>query len=281
MSQVAVNFNSRVLDAYPEALFAVQRAMLFGDTLFETIRVFDHKIPLLDRHWRRLSAGLQALSFHLPGEWDVSFFQREIAKVSPPNARVRLSVWRSPGGLYLPERHEPVFMISARALDAAFYEWPRRGISLGLSEKTRLPVDAFSNYKTLNSARYVAASLEAREKGWDDALLLNAYERISEATSSNVFWWEGDGLCTVPLAEGCVAGVQRAFLLETARAGGFAVQEKPATFATLKAAHEIFLTNAVRGLIPVSDLSGEAKNNAQTKLFFERSFSTAYAEILR
>lgn len=281
MSQGSVNFNSRVLDAFPEALLAVQRAMLFGDMLFETMRVFEHKIPLLDRHWRRLSAGLQALSFNLPGEWGISFFQREIAKISPPNARVRISVWRSPGGLYLPERHEPMFMITARALDTAFYEWPQRGISLGLSEKIRLPVDAFSNYKTLNSARYVAASLEAREKGWDDALLLNAYERICEATSSNVFWWEGDCLCTVPLVEGCVAGVQRAFLLETARGGGFAVQEKPATFATLKAADEIFLTNAIRGLIPVSEWSGDSKKNARTKSFFERTFSAAYAEILR
>ena len=273
---MAVNFNSQISDSLPADLALMQRAFFYADTLFETVRVFDRKIPLFDRHWNRLLAGLKALDFQLPDNWNATYFQTEILKICPSNARARLSVWRSPGGVYAPHDKTPQFLIMAQSLDSGTFEWREPGICIGVAESVRLPVDSFSNFKTLNAARYVAASIEAQRHGWDDALILNAYNRVCEATSSNVFWWSDSALCTVPLSEGCVAGIQRTWLLESARSAGLAIQEKPATFAALQNAGEIFLTNAIRGITPVRLFAGRELNISKTKRLFTDLFVPAY-----
>lgn len=277
---MAVNFNSQVFETLPNELAMAQRAIFYADALFETIRVSDGKMPLFDRHWNRLSSGLNALGFQLPENWNASYFQMEIMKICPPNARVRLSVWRSPGGLYAPGDHSPQFLITAQSLAASAYEWREPGIILGLAENVRLPVDAFSNFKTLNAARYVAAAIAAEKHGCDDALVRNTYERVCEATSSNVFWWESDTLCTIPLSEGCVAGVQRAWLLETARSAGLAIREKPVTFAALQNAGEIFLTNAIQGMTPVRIFNERAMKTSETKRLFTDLFLPAHLKMM-
>lgn len=266
---MAVNYNGQHFRELPEHLVPVSRAIFYGDMLFETIRVFDDRLPFLDRHWSRLEAGLRAMGFVLPAHWNAAFFERQIRTVATTNARVRLSVWRAPGGLYLPENNDPQFLISSLPLEQNQYAWPETGLVLGVSDRVRLPVDTLSNFKTLNAPRYIAAAHEARDCGWDDALLLNCAERVCEATSSNVFWWEGSTLCTVPLSEGCVAGVFRAELLEIVRSKGFVIQEIPVTFANLQAADEIFLTNAIRGIVPVRIFAGKTLANLKTKRLFD------------
>lgn len=109
-----INLNSTILSSLPDDLQAAQRALYYADSLFETIRVFDGKIPFLDRHLHRLLAGMNALGYVIPEHWQVDFFLTEILKISPPNARVRLSVWRTAGGLYFPENNTPQFLMSLR-----------------------------------------------------------------------------------------------------------------------------------------------------------------------
>lgn len=261
--------NGRVLDDIPEHIEQVQRALFYGDVLFETIRVFDGKIPLLTRHWARMSAGLAALGFEIPADWDATFFGREILRIAPRNARVRLSIWRSPGGRYAPTNNLSQFLITAENIENERFEWLNEGLNIGVCPSVRLPVDAYSGFKTLNAPRYVAAAREAQLNGWDDALLLNMHGRVCEATSSNVFWWERNTLCTVPLLEGCVAGVFRSFLINwVKRVGEWPVSEKVATLEDLMAADEIFLTNAVRGIIPVRIFAGQSRASTQTQVLF-------------
>lgn len=81
---MSVNFNTHLSENLPEALTQTQRALLYGDTLFETLRVFDGQIPLLDRHWARLSAGLSALGFDVPEAWGVLFFRKKYQKFARP-----------------------------------------------------------------------------------------------------------------------------------------------------------------------------------------------------
>ncbi len=209
------------------------------------------------------------MGFEIPTNWSAAFFQEEINRVAPANARVRLTVWRSPGGRYAPEHNDVCFLITAEAIDTESIIWPLAPYNVGLSEHVRIPVDAYSNYKTLNAARYVAAAREAAANGWDDALVLNSSDRICEATSSNVFWWSGGHLFTVPLNDGCVAGVMRAVVLENSRALGYTVHENSTTFAALQQAEEIFLTNAVRGIIPVRIFAGQLRTNLKTKRLFD------------
>ncbi len=103
-----VNLNSTILPGLPDELLVAQRALWYADNLFETIRVFDGKMPFLDRHLNRLQAGMKALGYDIPQHWQLDFFGSEILKISPPNARVRLSVWRTAGGLYFPQNNTPI-----------------------------------------------------------------------------------------------------------------------------------------------------------------------------
>ncbi len=263
------NLNARLVKELPEGLALAQRGLFYADALFETMRVFGGRIPLLERHWARLSRGLEMMRYRIPPDWSAAFFREQILRIAPANARVRLTVWRAPGGLYLPEQNEPQFLITAGALGSDVFEWDPVGLHVGLCESVRLPVDRLSGLKTLNAARYVAAAQEAQERGWDDAVLLNVYDRICEATGSNIFWFEGDTLCTPPLSEGCVTGVMRELLLALTLDTGNRVQEKPLTFVRLPDAGEVFLTNAVRGIRPVRKYEGKVFASHKTKFLHE------------
>ncbi len=264
---MSINFNGTVLNQVPTELALAQRALNYGDGLFETIRVFNGRIPLLDRHWQRLSESSQLLGLRVPVGWNAQFFAEAILTIAPANARVRLSVWRESGGFYRPSDDRANFLIETTPLEQSCFGWSP--ITLGMAEGLRLPVDTVSNCKTMSALRYVLAARQAAAKGWDEALLLNTAERICEACSSNVFWWEHARLCTVPLSEGCVAGVMRHFLIEMAAAAGYVVLEKPATFATLEQADEIFLSNAIRGIVPVRNFAGRSVDSAKTHLLFQ------------
>ncbi|MBX2893581.1 MAG: aminotransferase class IV family protein [Saprospiraceae bacterium] len=264
------NLNAQLIKELPEGLWLAQRGLFYADSLFETIRVFEGKIPLMAAHWERLSRGLSQMGYALPSFWSAVFFEQEILRVAPPNARVRLSVWRAPGGLYLPENNEPQFLIAVQPLESGMYEWPDEGLQVGFCQSVRLPIDAWSGWKTLNAARYVAAAQEARIRGWDDAVLLNAHERVCEATSSNIFWVERDGtLCTTPLADGCVTGVLRDLLLALTKASGLAIIEKSANCDAILEAREVFFTNAARGIRWVRTCEGTAYRHEQTRRLHE------------
>lgn len=267
----SVNYDGALLGAMPPDLWDAQRALYYGDSLFESIRVFDGRIPLMAAHWDRLSGGLKAMGYAVPTSWSSDFFEKEILRIAlSSNARVRLTVWRSPGGLFLPENNVPRFLIAAQAMESSRFQWLEQGLTLGFCNSVRLPLDTLSGFKSLNSARYVAAAQEAHARGWDDGIMLNAQERVCEATSSNLFWFEGNTLCTPPLADGCVTGTMRKILLQLRDNTGLGVQEKPATFATVLAANELFLTNAIRGIRWVRECEGKVYDCTKTRILFDQ-----------
>jgi branched-chain amino acid aminotransferase len=245
-----------------------QRAIFYGDAIFETLRVVHGRAPLLERHIVRLKKGLYTLGFEVPDNWDVPFFEAEIAKISPLNARVRLTVYRSEGGLYFPENNTPQCLCTATKLPSPLLEWATIPLQIGVCERVRLPIDDFSGVKTLNAPRYVQAAIEARKAGWDDGLVLNSANRVCEATSSNVFWWKNGALHTILLTEGCVAGVMRELLIELAQKADIEVLELAVTPKDISTADELFLTNAVRGIVPVGQLAGKIFQTNRTMQLF-------------
>ncbi len=263
------NLDSRLIKELPEGMGLVHRGLYYNDSLFETIRVFQGRIPLMTQHWARLSKGLRLMGYDVPAEWSGAFFEHEILRIAPANARARLTVWRSSGGLYNPENNTPRFLIAAQALESDGYEWLSEGIHLGQCGSVRLPVDDYSGLKTLNAARYVAAAREAEAKDLADIIILNAHGHVCETTNSNVFWVEKDALYTPPLSDGCVTGVMRELLLALTNAAGYAVREKSATFADLLTADEVFLTNAVRGIRWVRECEGKVFGCTQTAVFYD------------
>ncbi|MEZ4925752.1 MAG: aminotransferase class IV [Saprospiraceae bacterium] len=254
---MSMNLNAEILPEPPDYQRNSYRAMEYGDGLFETIRVFRNKIPFMHLHWERLSRGMQVLGMNIPANWSAMFFEKEILKTVSGNARVKIVVWRSPGGLFYPNDNTPQFQIRGSMLDSDRFTWHERGLSVSLSAQVRLPVDALSGLKTLGATRYVLAAMEAHAKAVDDVLILNERGHICEAGSSNLIWVKGMTVFAPAPTDGQVSGTFQKILFELLPRNGFKVIEKPFTFAELSEAEEVCLTNAIQGIRWVRFLEGK------------------------
>jgi branched-subunit amino acid aminotransferase/4-amino-4-deoxychorismate lyase len=255
-----VLFNNTLYPTLPPDWAVAQRALYYGDALFESMRMLQGKVPLLDLHVERLLKGLKLIGIDYPSEWDSAFFQEKIAQLGLYNGRIRLMVWRSSGGLYLPQNNTAQYIIQGEHIENGS-EWghnPARRVTI--AQQVQLPIDCFSGVKSFNTARYVQAAREADSRGFDDALVLNAQGEVAEATSSNIFWLKNGIWHTPPLSSGCVAGVMRSWLLAQMKAQAVAHTEQPAPVVALMEAETLVLCNAVRGIISVAELDGIALN---------------------
>ncbi|MFZ4634683.1 MAG: aminotransferase class IV [Saprospiraceae bacterium] len=264
------NLNGQLFSGIPEPVWLCQRPLYYADTLFETMRACEGRIPLLEKHWARLSGGMQALGMDVPATWSAHFFKQEVEKTNAFNARVRLTVWRLPGGKLLSEQNETAFLIETEDLPDNHFTWNNAGLRIGVAESVRLAADDFSRWKTLDIARYAQAAREAKQRGWDDALLLNGQGRVVETSICNLFWVENGAVFTPPLSEGCVAGVMRAFLLEKLPLCGINTTERPIETTELAACDGIFLTNAIRGIQWVSHWGDAIFYPKWTKTVYEQ-----------
>ncbi|MEL6863710.1 MAG: aminotransferase class IV [Bacteroidota bacterium] len=242
-----VNYNG-LLKNLPDPLFSAHnRAFRYGDGLFESMRMFEGYIPLLDRHVYRLMKGLKTLRFELPAHYGLDFFQTEIQKLisTPISARIRLSVFRQAGGLYTPISNRPAFLIEAIPLESNRYEFAPEGLEIGLYTDHQLPCHPLSNLKASNSLIYVLASMYRKENGLGECILLNHKGWVAEGCSSNVFLVKKEALYTPPLSEGIIPGIMRELVIERSP---LPVKQIPIYPDELETADEIFLTNAVQGI---------------------------------
>lgn len=260
-----INLNGVLHRHLPDPLAHYARAYMYGDGVFESIRMFNGAVPLWKYHYERLLYGLGKLSITLPVGTGPDELLGEIMKTASGNARIRLMVWRKTGGFYLPEHTEGLFMISATPSPDAFFPVHETGLAVGLSTKIQVPVDYYSGIKSLSAIRYVQAAQEARERNLDDVLLLNSRGNICESSNSSIIWATDGQYFTPPEGEGQVHGVFLRFLGETLYKSGISVTEKPCTFAGLLQADEILLTNAVNGIRWVQQLDDTHKTGLIAK----------------
>jgi branched-chain amino acid aminotransferase len=97
LSKQNINLDGRLIDANQACLSANNRAFHYGDGLFESIRKFDHKIPLLQLHLQRLHVGMAALEIKPSVDWNLAFWKQQIEALTEkmPNCRIRITVFRA------------------------------------------------------------------------------------------------------------------------------------------------------------------------------------------
>ncbi|MFK7773088.1 MAG: aminotransferase class IV [Saprospiraceae bacterium] len=243
-----INFNGKIFPSDQPILDSDNRAFLYGDALFETIRMSEGKILFLENHVNRLLQGLHFFKYKVPKKYSLPFFTKEINKIASGNSRIRITVFRSKGGLYTPKNNRPQFLISISPLSSPSFSLNKKGLNVGIFDEIKLPRSPISNYKTCNSSPYVLAGLNKKERNLDDVILLNDKDRISEASSSNIFFIKKNKIITPSLSEGCVAGTMRKKILEIATEKKYLIQENPIKLTHLKNFEEIWLTNAISGI---------------------------------
>lgn len=267
--QVIYNGKLMAADALPLEL--TNRAFRYGDGLFESIRLFNNRLPFWPQHVQRLQMGLDALG--LTFDLDADQLQDEMLQLAAhqqyTNARLRLTLWRNSAGNYKPDGDSTAYLIEAAAMDTDAFALNAQGLRVGIYSADRKYPGPLANFKTLSAQLYVQASRYATLKGWDDALILNTSGQVIEATSSNLFLVRDGNLHTPPASHGCVDGIMRKVILQTALQAGWQVSAGPVSAETLKAADEVWLTNAIKGIQWVGSLGGEVYTHKLAQKFTE------------
>jgi branched-chain amino acid aminotransferase len=251
-----INFQGDLIDPKIPVATAFNRSLRYGDGIFETMYWDGQQVRNLPFHLDRLFHGLVVLEFDLTAGFTREFISGEIFRLCRNNApdckaRIRLNVFREDGRTLMPENNKPVFVIESTPLN----EKDQSPLRLTIFEKEKKSTGILSNLKTNNYLLNILAVQHAREIHFDDALILNSKGNICEASSSNVFFVRNGTLLTPALTEGCVAGTKRRQLMEVLPRIGFRVEEEVITPEMVAEMEEVFLTNAIRGIIPVTRIN--------------------------
>lgn len=241
----------------------LDHGFLYGDGVFEGIRAYGGRIFRLEDHLRRLAAGARALALEIPGGIDgVRRVLLETARAhGQPDAYLRLIVSRGVGELGVDPTScpEPRVVCIAASIRIFPPEKLAEGISLATSSWRRPAPDVIDPcVKSLNYLNNSMAKLEARQRGADEALLLNARGTVAEASVANVFAVHGGRLATPPTSDGALPGITRLSVLELAAELELPAQERSLGRADLFAADEVFLTGTGARIVPVASLDGRA-----------------------
>lgn len=250
-------FKNHQLIAEKQATISIhERGFLFGDGLFETLKIFDGKILDYKAHKTRIIKGLKALKISA----EISDLEKKstqlIKKNKIKNGILRISISRGIGSRgYLPT-HESKPLIIIETLEER--KLPEK-ISLGISS---IQAPKNPGFKSMNALPYVLAKIEAAEKKLFDCVMLTEKKFIAETSSANIFWIKNGKIFTPKKSCGILPGTVREKLIKKLK-----VKEVEAKISALKNADEIFLTNSAFGILSVNELAhGKGTKKLQTKL---------------
>jgi branched-chain amino acid aminotransferase len=252
-----VYLNGKIVPSKEAVVSVFDHGFLYGDGIYETMRVYDGVVFKLDEHLGRLFRSASLIGLTIPFDTDhlkIAVYETLIANTLR-NAYVRLTVSRGRGPVGLdPELcSEPTFVIIAQELKEyprAFYE---NGLTVTISETRRNLKEAINpRIKSLNFLNNILAKIEAKKSGAYEALMLNARGKLTEGTISNLFFLKDGIVCTPSLACGILDGITRGIVIELAGREGLNVKEGAFTKTDLYSAEEVFLTNTTMEVMPVS-----------------------------
>lgn len=253
--------DGRVIPGAEARIPVTDHGLLYGDGLFEGIRIYAGRVFRLDLHLARLEAGAKALALALPGG---AAALREVVletarAFGQPEAYARLLVTRGEGPLGVDPTtcKEPRVVCIVDAIRLYPAETLARGLDLVTVSVRRPPADVLDpRVKSLNYLNSALAKLEARRRGADEALILNLAGQVAEASVANVFAVREGRLLTPPASDGALEGITRRSVLELAGRLGIPAAERTLGRADLFAAEEVFLTGTGARIVPVRSLDG-------------------------
>jgi len=254
--------DDRVVDERDAVVPVLDHGLLYGDGLFEGIRICEGRVFRLADHLRRLGVGARAIGLELPGgppACEKAVLETARAHGSE-DAYVRLIVTRGVGELGVDPGscRDPRLIVIVSDIEMYADEKRRQGLALATSSLRRPQAGVLDPaVKSLNYLNSVLAKREARLHGADEALLLNAQGQVAEASGANVFAVRDGLVSTPPPTDGALPGITRRSVLEIAGELGYETRERSLGRVDLWDADEVFLTGSGARIVGVSTLDGE------------------------
>jgi branched-chain amino acid aminotransferase len=260
--------DGKLYDKADAKVSVYDHGLLYGDGVFEGIRVYNGKIFECSAHIDRLWASAKAIRLNIPisKEQMCSAIEETVKANNFRDCYVRAVVTRGPGDLGINPLKSPrpcVFIITD-LISVYPKEAYDKGIAVITSSVIRNHPNAMSaRIKSLNYLNNVLAKIEANDAGVAEAVMLNHEGYVSECTADNIFIVRGGEVQTPAMTEGLLEGITRGVMLKLCRRMNIPCVEKRLERYDLYTADECFLTGTGAEVIPVTRIDGREVGNGQ------------------
>ncbi len=270
-----INYNGEILSSGTN-LSNSNRGFLYGDGVFETLKIVNNRILFLEDHYFRLMASMRIVRMQIPNDFMLEYIEKQILSTAIANncnnsARVRLTVFRNEGGYYLPERRAVSYLIQVSPLNITEYSFIDSYYEVDLYKDFFISKQLLSTIKTTNKMINIMGSIFANENDLHNCLLLNNEKNVVEALNGNLFMLFGNRLITPSIEEGCLNGVMRKQILALAKQiENIEVIEGVISPFDLQKADELFITNVIVGIQPITKYRKKEYKTDLSRLLLNR-----------
>jgi branched-chain amino acid aminotransferase len=273
-----VYINGKYFDKADAKISVFDHGLLYGDGVFEGIRVYDGKVFKLKEHVERLFESARAIKLEIPltREQMTRAIEETVAANGKRNGYIRPIVTRGAGTLGLDPRKTSDPQVVIIVDDIALYppELYETGMEIATVATIRNhPAALNPRIKSLNYLNNILAKIEGIQQGCPESLMLNHKGEISECSGDNIFLVKGGTLYTPPIDAGILKGITRDAVIDLARQAQIRVDEVALTRHDVFVAEECFLTGTAAEIIPVvkcdSRVIGNGKPGPVTKRLHE------------
>ncbi|NNK72614.1 MAG: aminotransferase class IV [Flavobacteriaceae bacterium] len=254
-----ININGTIIPSSEASISINNRGFTYGDAAFETLRYAKGKILFWEDHYFRLMATMRILRMEIPMNFTPEYLEGEMIKLIEANelanhpVRIKLMVSRKSGGYYTPETNDIDYLIKVSQLERVEYQAITEKYVVDLYKDFYIPPGLLSNLKTNNRLINILAGIYAKEQQLENCLLLNADKMVVEALNGNIFLVKDNIIKTPPLSDGCLKGIMRKQIIDLVKADGdLQLVEASISPFELQKADELFITNCIAGIAPVS-----------------------------
>lgn len=227
------------------------RAFKYGEAFFTTIRVEQSTLVWFEEHAARLARSLAAFDLavlDIGGLREAAYTYIGAKNIS--DGFLRIQVWGD-------SRKAEVYIEGDNSGNQPGKTW-----SLTTSSYCRLSHDPLLSHKSSNYLVNLLAYRQAQSDGFDEAFFLNERQEVCEGSRSNIFWSRAEVLYTPDMECGLLPGICRSHIIQIAARSGLEVRSGRYTSKDIFGAEEIFLTNSLKGIMPVSFLAGRGRLEA-------------------
>jgi len=270
-----INYNGEILSS-DTTLSITNRGFLYGDGVFESLKIVKNKILFFEDHYFRLMASMRIVRMKIPNNFTLEYLEEQVLNLAKANncensARVRLTVFRNDGGFYLPHTRTISFLIQVSSLNKTQYSFSDAIYEVDLYKDFYITKQLLSTIKTTNKMINITGSIFADENDLQNCLLLNNEKNVVEALNGNLFMLIGNKLITPSIEDGCMNGIMRKQVLQVARnIEDIEVLEQSISPFDLQKAEELFITNVIIGIQPITKYRKKEYKSNLSKTLVEK-----------
>ena len=260
---------SELVPIHEAKISVFDHGLLYGDGVFEGIRIYNGKVFKEDQHIQRLFESAKALRLEVPmtaPEISTAMYQTMDANGITGDGYIRLVVTRGVGLLGISIKHtaQPTLFIIADKIALYPAEVYQRGLHCIISSIARNHCNTISpRIKSLNYLNNIMAKAEAHDVGADEAIMLTTDGHVCECTGDNIFLVRGGQLFTPPTSDGILEGITRNLVMDLARKRGINVQEKILIRHDLYVADECFGSGTAAEIVPITQIENRPVGDGQ------------------